>query len=173
MYRDGWYYLLGTHGTCCDGANSTYNIRAARSRKVTGPTSTTSDRRAERWRQAGGRCQRALHRPGHFGLLDLGDGCAEVLLPLRGRLDEAAAACWTSARCSGRTAGRMPATTSVKAPTRSSRSAAASARTCRRLRADGGETGWVRRTWRAAQRCGAPGAARRQLTSGGSWNRGS
>jgi arabinan endo-1,5-alpha-L-arabinosidase len=37
MYRDGWYYLLGTHGTCCDGANSTYSIRAARSRKVTGP----------------------------------------------------------------------------------------------------------------------------------------
>ena len=26
MYRDGWYYLLGTHGTCCDGVNSTYNI---------------------------------------------------------------------------------------------------------------------------------------------------
>ena len=23
IYRDGWYYLLGTHGTCCDGANST------------------------------------------------------------------------------------------------------------------------------------------------------
>ena len=19
LYRDGWYYLLGTHGTCCDG----------------------------------------------------------------------------------------------------------------------------------------------------------
>ena len=37
MYRDGWYYLLGTHGTCCDGANSTYNIVVGRSRKVTGP----------------------------------------------------------------------------------------------------------------------------------------
>ena len=37
IYRDGWYYLLGTHGTCCDGANSTYNIRATRSKKVTGP----------------------------------------------------------------------------------------------------------------------------------------
>ena len=23
IYRDGWYYLLGTHGTCCDGVNST------------------------------------------------------------------------------------------------------------------------------------------------------
>lgn len=37
MYRDGWYYLLGTHGTCCDGVNSTYNIVVGRSRKVTGP----------------------------------------------------------------------------------------------------------------------------------------
>ncbi|HEY5055789.1 MAG TPA: family 43 glycosylhydrolase [Acidobacteriaceae bacterium] len=37
IYKDGWYYLLGTHGTCCDGANSTYNIRAGRARKVTGP----------------------------------------------------------------------------------------------------------------------------------------
>ncbi len=36
-YRNGWYYLLGTHGTCCDGVNSTYNIVAGRSRNVTGP----------------------------------------------------------------------------------------------------------------------------------------
>ena len=32
IYRDGWYYLLGTHGTCCDGANSTYNLRVGRSK---------------------------------------------------------------------------------------------------------------------------------------------
>ena len=37
IYRDGWYYLLGTHGTCCDGVNSTYNIVVGRSKKVTGP----------------------------------------------------------------------------------------------------------------------------------------
>jgi len=37
IYHDGWYYLLGTHGTCCDGANSSYNIRVGRSRKPTGP----------------------------------------------------------------------------------------------------------------------------------------
>ncbi len=36
-YKDGWYYLLGTHGTCCDGPNSTYNIVVGRSKKVTGP----------------------------------------------------------------------------------------------------------------------------------------
>ncbi|MCQ2144535.1 MAG: family 43 glycosylhydrolase [Bacteroidales bacterium] len=37
IYKDGWYYLLGTHGTCCDGVNSTYNIICGRSRVVTGP----------------------------------------------------------------------------------------------------------------------------------------
>ncbi len=37
VYRDGWYYLFGTHGTCCDNVNSTYNIRVGRSKKVTGP----------------------------------------------------------------------------------------------------------------------------------------
>ena len=37
IWRDGWYYLLGTHGTCCDGVNSTYNIVVGRSRNVTGP----------------------------------------------------------------------------------------------------------------------------------------
>lgn len=37
IYRDGWYYLLGTHGTCCDGVNSTYNIVVGRSQNVEGP----------------------------------------------------------------------------------------------------------------------------------------
>lgn len=37
IYNDGWYYLLGTHGTCCDGVNSTYNIVCGRSRRPTGP----------------------------------------------------------------------------------------------------------------------------------------
>ncbi len=37
IYHNGWYYLLGTHGTCCDGVNSTYNIVCGRSRSVNGP----------------------------------------------------------------------------------------------------------------------------------------
>jgi len=37
IYNDGWYYLLGTHGTCCDGVNSTYNIIVGRSRNPQGP----------------------------------------------------------------------------------------------------------------------------------------
>ena len=37
IWRNGWYYLLGTHGTCCDAENSTYNLVVGRSRNVTGP----------------------------------------------------------------------------------------------------------------------------------------
>jgi arabinan endo-1,5-alpha-L-arabinosidase len=75
MYRDGWYYLLGTHGTCCDGANSTYNIRVARSREVTGPF---LDNMGVDTLKGGGKLVVAASGrfvgPGHFGLLDLGDG---------------------------------------------------------------------------------------------------
>ena len=75
MYRDGWYYLLGTHGTCCDGANSTYNIRVARSRTVTGPY---LDNMGVDALKGGGKLVVAASGrfvgPGHFGLLDLGDG---------------------------------------------------------------------------------------------------
>jgi arabinan endo-1,5-alpha-L-arabinosidase len=75
MYRDGWYYLLGTHGTCCDGANSTYNIRVGRSRNVLGPY--VDNMGIELLRGGGKLVVGAGGRfvgPGHFGLLDLGDG---------------------------------------------------------------------------------------------------
>jgi arabinan endo-1,5-alpha-L-arabinosidase len=75
IYRDGWYYLLGTHGTCCDGANSTYNIRVGRSKKVTGPF---LDNVGMDMLKGGGKLVVAASGrfvgPGHFGLLDLGDG---------------------------------------------------------------------------------------------------
>ena len=75
MYRDGWYYLLGTHGTCCDGPNSTYNIRVARSRKVTGPY---LDNMGMDTLKGGGKLFAAASGRfvglGHFGRLDLGDG---------------------------------------------------------------------------------------------------
>ena len=35
--RESYYYLFVNWGTCCKGANSTYNIRLGRSRKITGP----------------------------------------------------------------------------------------------------------------------------------------
>jgi arabinan endo-1,5-alpha-L-arabinosidase len=68
MYQDGWYYLLGTHGTCCDGANSTYNIVVGRSRKVTGPY---VDNMGREMLKGGGKLVLAagdrLIGPGHFG----------------------------------------------------------------------------------------------------------
>jgi len=75
IFRDGWYYLLVTHGSCCAGANSTYNIRMGRARKVTGPF---LDNLGIDMLQGGGKLflgssGRAIG-PGHFGLLDLGDG---------------------------------------------------------------------------------------------------
>lgn len=75
IYRDGWYYLLGTHGTCCDGANSTYNIRVARSRKVTGPY--LDNMGIDALRGGGKLVVGASGRfvgPGHFGRMELGDG---------------------------------------------------------------------------------------------------
>ena len=75
IYRDSWYYLLGTHGTCCDGANSTYNLRVTRSRKVTGPF---LDNMGIDALKGGGKLFAAASGRfvglGHFGLLDLGEG---------------------------------------------------------------------------------------------------
>jgi arabinan endo-1,5-alpha-L-arabinosidase len=89
MYRDGWYYLLGTHGTCCDGANSTYNIIVGRSRKVTGPFLDNMGRDMLKgggkfFAGAGGR----VVGPGHFGLLDLGDGVQKFSCHYEADLDQ-------------------------------------------------------------------------------------
>ena len=75
IYREGWYYLLVTHGSCCAGANSTYNIRMGRSRRITGPF---LDNMGIDMLQGGGKLFLGSGGryigPGHFGLLDLGDG---------------------------------------------------------------------------------------------------
>ena len=75
IFRDGWYYLLVTHGSCCAGANSSYNIRMGRARKVTGPF---LDNMGIDMLQGGGKLFLGSGGryigPGHFGLLDLGDG---------------------------------------------------------------------------------------------------
>jgi len=75
IFHDGWYYLLVTHGSCCAGANSSYNIRMGRSRKVTGPflDNVGSDMLQGGGKLFAGSSGRHIG-PGHFGLLDLGDG---------------------------------------------------------------------------------------------------
>ncbi|HOK95892.1 MAG TPA: family 43 glycosylhydrolase [Anaerohalosphaeraceae bacterium] len=74
IYRDGWYYLFGTHGTCCSGTHSTYNIRVGRSRKPTGPY---LDNMGIDMLRGGGKLVVAANNrligPGHFGLIDLGN----------------------------------------------------------------------------------------------------
>jgi arabinan endo-1,5-alpha-L-arabinosidase len=37
VYKDGYYYLFASVGTCCDGSQSTYHIVYGRSRVITGP----------------------------------------------------------------------------------------------------------------------------------------
>jgi arabinan endo-1,5-alpha-L-arabinosidase len=73
-FRDGWYYLLVTHGSCCAGANSSYNIRMGRSRRVTGPF---VDNMGVDMLQGGGKLFAGSRGryvgPGHFGRLVLGD----------------------------------------------------------------------------------------------------
>ena len=79
IYRDGWYYLLGTHGTCCDGVNSTYNIVVGRSRSVEGPY---IDNVGRDMFHGGGRMVIAAGNrktgPGHFGRTIVDDG-VEIL----------------------------------------------------------------------------------------------
>ncbi|WP_100615218.1 family 43 glycosylhydrolase [Confluentibacter citreus] len=89
-YRDGWYYLLGTHGTCCDGSNSTYNIVVGRSKKVTGPYLDNMGRDMLRGggkmviSSGGGRVNGA----GHFGRTVLEDGVEKVSLHYEADLDQ-------------------------------------------------------------------------------------
>ena len=35
--KDGYYYYMGSSGSCCEGENSTYNVRVARSKNILGP----------------------------------------------------------------------------------------------------------------------------------------
>jgi arabinan endo-1,5-alpha-L-arabinosidase len=92
IYHDGWYYLLATHGSCCRGADSGYNIRAGRARKVTGPF---LDNMGVDMIQGGGKLfigsGGRVIGAGHFGLLDLGDGVQKFSLHYEADLDRGGA----------------------------------------------------------------------------------
>jgi arabinan endo-1,5-alpha-L-arabinosidase len=92
IFHDGWYYLLATHGSCCRGADSGYNIRVGRSRKVTGPF---LDEQGVDMIQGGGKqlIGSGGHEvgPGHFGLLDLGDGVQKFSMHWEADLDRGGA----------------------------------------------------------------------------------
>jgi arabinan endo-1,5-alpha-L-arabinosidase len=73
--HDGYYYLLGTRGSCCRGADSGYNIRVGRSKNVTGPF---VDNMGIDMIKGGGKLVIGsggrLIGPGHFGLINVADG---------------------------------------------------------------------------------------------------
>jgi arabinan endo-1,5-alpha-L-arabinosidase len=75
IYHDGWYYLFGNKASCCSGPSSGYNIRMGRSKNPTGPF---IDNMGHDMLQGGGKLFASSTGrwigPGHFGLLDLGDG---------------------------------------------------------------------------------------------------
>ena len=86
--HEGWYYLLVTHGSCCAGAASSYSIRMGRARAVTGPF---LDRSGTDMLQGGGSLfvgsSGRFVGPGHFGLLDLGQGVQKFSLHYEADLD--------------------------------------------------------------------------------------
>ena len=88
VYRDGWYYLLGTHGTCCDGVNSTYNIVCGRSRSPFGPF---VDNVGRDMLQGGGKMVIAagerLFGAGHFGRFVVEPGVEKMSLHFEADLD--------------------------------------------------------------------------------------
>ena len=92
IHHDGWYYLLATHGSCCRGAESGYNIRMGRAKKVTGPF---LDHEGIDMIKGGGKLfagSRGRHiGPGHFGLIDLGDGVQKFSCHYEADLDRGGA----------------------------------------------------------------------------------
>ncbi len=92
IYHEGWYYLLATHGSCCRGADSGYNIRVGRSRKVTGPF---LDNMGIDMLQGGGKLfvgsGGRLIGPGHFGLINPGEGIQKFSCHYEADLDRGGA----------------------------------------------------------------------------------
>jgi arabinan endo-1,5-alpha-L-arabinosidase len=89
IYHDGWYYLLATHGSCCDGANSTYNVIVGRSKQITGPY---LDNAGRSMLEGGGKMVAAtrggLIGPGHFGRMILEKGVEKMSIHYEADLEQ-------------------------------------------------------------------------------------
>lgn len=92
IFHDGWYYLFVTHGSCCRGADSGYNIRVGRAPKVTGPF---LDNMGIDMLQGGGKLFEGSSGPdigpGHFGLINLGDGVQKFSMHFEANLNRGGA----------------------------------------------------------------------------------
>jgi arabinan endo-1,5-alpha-L-arabinosidase len=88
IYHDGWYYLFGTRGSCCRGADSGYHIRVGRSKQPTGPF---LDNEGVALIKGGGMLFCAsggrVIGPGHFGLEEEGDGVQKWSMHYEADLD--------------------------------------------------------------------------------------
>src|SRR6188508_2660243 len=88
-YHDGWYYLLATHGSCCDGSNSTYNVVVGRSKNVTGPF---IDNVGRSMMEGGGKMvavtRGGLIGPGHFGHIILEKGVEKMSIHYEADLEQ-------------------------------------------------------------------------------------
>jgi arabinan endo-1,5-alpha-L-arabinosidase len=87
-YHDGWYYLLATHGTCCSGVNSTYEIIVGRSKSPTGPY---YDHIGRDMIHGGGKLLLASEPrrigAGHFGRFIVSEGVEKMSFHFEGDLD--------------------------------------------------------------------------------------
>lgn len=92
IFRDGWYYLIATHGSCCRGADSGYNLRMGRSRKITGPY---LDHEGIDMIQGGGKLFLGsggrFIGPGHFGLIEDGPGVEKFSMHFEADLERGGA----------------------------------------------------------------------------------
>ena len=88
IYNDGWYYLLATHGTCCSGVNSTYEIIVGRSRYPLGPY---YDNLGRDMKEGGGKLLLASEPrrigAGHFGRFIQEKGIEKFSFHFEGDLD--------------------------------------------------------------------------------------
>ena len=88
IYHDGWYYLFATHGTCCSGVNSTYEIIVGRSKYPEGPY---YDNLGRDMIHGGGRLLLASEPrrigAGHFGHFVVGKGIEKFSFHWEGDLD--------------------------------------------------------------------------------------
>jgi arabinan endo-1,5-alpha-L-arabinosidase len=74
LHRGDYYYLFASFDQCCQGAESTYNVRVGRSKAITGPY---VDRAGKPMMEGGGTLILSAydrwHGPGHNGLYVDGD----------------------------------------------------------------------------------------------------
>ena len=83
IFRDGWYYLLVTHGSCCAGRELQLQHPDGAGEEGDRPVSRQhGDRHAAGRREAVPRIRRPLRRPWPFRAARSGGRRAEVLLPL-------------------------------------------------------------------------------------------